>query len=131
MKQHFATDAGKELVKKIGLVYQFQIAPKVLFFLRFLFYFRFKLIPKLCSVFFFLWICRKLELMKLCILLISRKERLPKASFIFHFQFICLKLWILCLCLLSILLIQSNFMINFLKRIFYVFTIIYLIMSRF
>ncbi|CAL5206022.1 unnamed protein product [Lathyrus oleraceus] len=28
MKQHFATDAGKELVKKIGLVYQFQIAPK-------------------------------------------------------------------------------------------------------
>ncbi|CAJ2675419.1 sterol carrier protein 2 [Trifolium repens] len=28
MKQHFSTDAGKELVKKIGLVYQFQIAPK-------------------------------------------------------------------------------------------------------
>jgi hypothetical protein len=31
MKQHFSTDAGKELVKKIGLVYQFQIAPKVPF----------------------------------------------------------------------------------------------------
>ncbi|XP_058722233.1 sterol carrier protein 2 [Vicia villosa] len=30
MKQHFSTDAGKQLVKKIGLVYQFQIAPKKL-----------------------------------------------------------------------------------------------------
>lgn len=30
MKQHLSTDAGKESVKKIGLVYQFNIAPKVL-----------------------------------------------------------------------------------------------------
>ncbi|XP_062159140.1 sterol carrier protein 2 [Alnus glutinosa] len=28
MKQHLATDAGKELTKKINLVYQFNIAPK-------------------------------------------------------------------------------------------------------
>ncbi|KAJ1436766.1 SCP2 sterol-binding domain [Sesbania bispinosa] len=28
MKQHLATDAGKQVVKKIGLVYQIQIAPK-------------------------------------------------------------------------------------------------------
>ncbi|AES59436.1 putative hydro-lyase [Medicago truncatula] len=28
MKQHFSTDAGKKLTEKIGLVYQFQIAPK-------------------------------------------------------------------------------------------------------
>ena len=28
MKQHLSTDAGKEIVKKIGLVYQIQIAPK-------------------------------------------------------------------------------------------------------
>ncbi len=28
MKLHFATDAGKELAKKVGLVYQFNIAPK-------------------------------------------------------------------------------------------------------
>ncbi|MED6145944.1 sterol carrier protein 2 [Stylosanthes scabra] len=30
MKQHLSTDAGKELLKKIGLVYQIQIAPKKL-----------------------------------------------------------------------------------------------------
>lgn len=29
MKLHIATDAGKELTKKIGLVYQINIAPKV------------------------------------------------------------------------------------------------------
>ncbi|KAF8024542.1 hypothetical protein BT93_F1653 [Corymbia citriodora subsp. variegata] len=28
MKQHFSTDAGKALAKKIGLVYQINIAPK-------------------------------------------------------------------------------------------------------
>ncbi|XAR64035.1 Propanoyl-CoA C-acyltransferase [Bertholletia excelsa] len=28
MKRHLATDAGKELTKKIGLVYQLNIAPK-------------------------------------------------------------------------------------------------------
>ncbi|XP_004499058.1 sterol carrier protein 2 [Cicer arietinum] len=28
MKQHIASDAGKDVVQKIGLVYQFQIAPK-------------------------------------------------------------------------------------------------------
>ncbi|XP_061364168.1 sterol carrier protein 2 [Gastrolobium bilobum] len=28
MKQHLATDAGKDLIKKIGLVYQMHIAPK-------------------------------------------------------------------------------------------------------
>ncbi|KAJ0087092.1 non-specific lipid-transfer protein-like 1 [Pistacia vera] len=28
MKQHLTTDAGKELTKKIGLVYQINIAPK-------------------------------------------------------------------------------------------------------
>ncbi|XWS21196.1 hypothetical protein CRYUN_Cryun30bG0034600 [Craigia yunnanensis] len=28
MKIHLATDAGKEITKKIGLVYQFNIAPK-------------------------------------------------------------------------------------------------------
>lgn len=33
MKQHFATDAGKKLTEKIGLVYQFHIAPKVTFLL--------------------------------------------------------------------------------------------------
>ncbi|OIW20270.1 hypothetical protein TanjilG_08230 [Lupinus angustifolius] len=32
MKLHLATDAGKNLVKKIGLVYQFRIAPKKLGF---------------------------------------------------------------------------------------------------
>ncbi|KAL9330589.1 hypothetical protein ACSQ67_000199 [Phaseolus vulgaris] len=32
MKQHFATDAGKQLTEKIGLVYQFHIAPKKLGF---------------------------------------------------------------------------------------------------
>jgi hypothetical protein len=32
MKQHLASDAGKELTKKINLVYQFNIAPKVLHF---------------------------------------------------------------------------------------------------
>ncbi|XP_047156474.1 sterol carrier protein 2 [Vigna umbellata] len=32
MKQHFATDAGKKLAEKIGLVYQFHIAPKKLGF---------------------------------------------------------------------------------------------------
>lgn len=30
MKQHLTTDAGKQLVKKIGLVYQINIAPKKL-----------------------------------------------------------------------------------------------------
>lgn len=29
MKQHLSTDAGKELTKKIGLVYQINISPKV------------------------------------------------------------------------------------------------------
>lgn len=29
MKTHFSTDAGKALTKKIGLVYQIHIAPKV------------------------------------------------------------------------------------------------------
>ncbi|XP_010552511.1 PREDICTED: non-specific lipid-transfer protein-like 1 [Tarenaya hassleriana] len=32
MKEHLSTDAGKELTKKIGLVYQFNIAPKKLGF---------------------------------------------------------------------------------------------------
>ncbi|CAL0323783.1 unnamed protein product [Lupinus luteus] len=32
MKKHLATDAGKTLAKKIGLVYQFRIAPKKLGF---------------------------------------------------------------------------------------------------
>lgn len=32
MKLHMSTDAGKELTKKIGLVYQINIAPKVWFF---------------------------------------------------------------------------------------------------
>ena len=36
MKQHFETDEGKELCKKIGLVYQINIAPKV--FMMFLFF---------------------------------------------------------------------------------------------
>ncbi|VVA92748.1 unnamed protein product [Arabis nemorensis] len=31
MKQHLSTDAGNELTKKIGLVYQINIAPKGLF----------------------------------------------------------------------------------------------------
>lgn len=31
MKQHFETDEGKELCKKVGLVYQINIAPKVRF----------------------------------------------------------------------------------------------------
>ena len=35
MKQHFATDEGKELCNKIALVYELHIAPKV----PFLFYF--------------------------------------------------------------------------------------------
>ena len=30
MKQHLATDSGKQVTKKIGLVYQIQIAPKKL-----------------------------------------------------------------------------------------------------
>lgn len=30
MQQHISTDAGKKLTGKIGLVYQIQIAPKVL-----------------------------------------------------------------------------------------------------
>lgn len=38
MKQHFETDEGKELCKKIDLVYQINIAPKVFLF-YFLFYF--------------------------------------------------------------------------------------------
>lgn len=29
MKQHLASDAGKQLTEKIALVYQIQIAPKV------------------------------------------------------------------------------------------------------
>lgn len=29
MKQHLSTDAGKAVVKKLGLVYQINIAPKV------------------------------------------------------------------------------------------------------
>jgi len=29
MRLHLATDAGKELTKKVGLVYQLNIAPKV------------------------------------------------------------------------------------------------------
>ena len=29
MRLHMATDAGKELTKKVGLVYQLNIAPKV------------------------------------------------------------------------------------------------------
>lgn len=29
LKLHLSTDAGKELIKKIGLVYQINIAPKV------------------------------------------------------------------------------------------------------
>ncbi|PHT84616.1 hypothetical protein T459_13059 [Capsicum annuum] len=29
MKLHLSTDAGKELIKKIGLVYQINIAPKI------------------------------------------------------------------------------------------------------
>ncbi|TKY57814.1 Non-specific lipid-transfer protein 1 [Spatholobus suberectus] len=32
MKQHLATDAGKQITKKIGLVYQIHIAPKKLGF---------------------------------------------------------------------------------------------------
>ena len=43
MKQHLASDAGKQLVKKINLVYQINIAPKVpttfLARTQFLFYF--------------------------------------------------------------------------------------------
>lgn len=31
MKAHFSSDAGKALTKKIGLVYQINIAPKVRF----------------------------------------------------------------------------------------------------
>ena len=31
MRQHLATDAGKELTKKVGLVYQLNVAPKVRF----------------------------------------------------------------------------------------------------
>ena len=31
MRQHLATDAGKEVTKKVGLVYQLNIAPKVRF----------------------------------------------------------------------------------------------------
>lgn len=41
MKLHMSTDAGKELTKKIGLVYQINIAPKVFFLLvplKFLFF---------------------------------------------------------------------------------------------
>lgn len=34
MKLHMSTDAGKKLVEKIGLVYQINIAPKVLFLLN-------------------------------------------------------------------------------------------------
>ena len=47
MKQHLGTDAGKEITKKIGLVYQINIAPKVLqlftlsFFIYFFIYFYF------------------------------------------------------------------------------------------
>lgn len=38
MSQHFETDEGKELCKKIALVYQINIAPKVFFFFfRFVF----------------------------------------------------------------------------------------------
>lgn len=48
MKLHLATDEGKKLTKKIGLVYQINIAPKVspypflsmFFFLFFLYAFR-------------------------------------------------------------------------------------------
>uniref|UniRef100_A0A804QZC2 SCP2 domain-containing protein n=1 Tax=Zea mays TaxID=4577 RepID=A0A804QZC2_MAIZE len=29
MRQHLATDAGKEVTKKVGLVYQLNIAPKI------------------------------------------------------------------------------------------------------
>lgn len=29
MKEHLTTDAGKQITKKIGLVYQINIAPKV------------------------------------------------------------------------------------------------------
>lgn len=29
MRLHMATDAGKDIAKKVGLVYQFNIAPKV------------------------------------------------------------------------------------------------------
>lgn len=45
MKQHLSTDSGNDLTKKIGLVYQINIAPKVLFFF---FFFLFYLLPYLC-----------------------------------------------------------------------------------
>lgn len=32
MKKHLETDAGKQLKEKVGLVYQLNISPKVLFF---------------------------------------------------------------------------------------------------
>jgi len=56
MKQHFSTDAGKKLTEKIGLVYQFQIAPKVFFLILLLLLFliisfHFSLIPNSYSLF--------------------------------------------------------------------------------
>jgi len=45
MKTHLTTDTGKELTKKIGLVYQLHIAPKVKILDLFALYF-------LCGVYF-------------------------------------------------------------------------------
>lgn len=36
MKTHLTTDAGKETIKKVGLVYQLNIAPKVKIFMIFM-----------------------------------------------------------------------------------------------
>ena len=79
MKLHLATDAGKQLTKKIGLVYQINIAPKVPLSLSL------PLFPCVYTYFYpnpnvilLLPDRRKLDSTRKYTLLISRKGKLPK-----------------------------------------------------
>ena len=82
MKQHLSSDAGKQLTKKINLVYQINIAPKVP--TTFLALTQFLFLLLLYTQFWsylnsFFWVnCRNLDSMRLFIPLIWRKERSPK-----------------------------------------------------
>lgn len=82
MKIHLSTDAGKEVTKKIGLVYQLNIAPKVpmFFFLTSMLPFagNRNANPKFCFLLF--GACRRLGWMRRSLSSTSSKERSPKVS---------------------------------------------------
>lgn len=76
MKDHFTTDAGKDLTKKIGFVYQLNIAPEVRPFLLFPFFQTLITLINLYSLFFST--SRRLESTKRSTLSTWRKAKSPK-----------------------------------------------------